>query len=231
MMTSSTVTISRYTGGADDALHAIWEATVASLHPAYTLSTTKMSQLLGADNAVTFVAREGDSDAILGYTLTYTIRAGAVEPASQHLKGTLSILAVARDAQGRGVGSALHDAALEHLTSVVRGSLSRSTPPAADSTISLGSIFPRVFPGLPVLDAFKPARAWFERRGWVFDANTSIDLYGKLPNDVDLDKFKEQAHSHSIVFRPAKPEDEEKLMVLQKEFDSFTVSTCVSRDC
>jgi GNAT superfamily N-acetyltransferase len=222
-MTISTPQVSRYTGGSNRELHALWESGVATLHPAYSLPLAKFSTLLAYPTAVIFVARK--DDAIVGFALTYTIRSGAsTNPAAAHLKGTLSALAVSPSARGVGVGTALHGAAMAYLTTTVRESLARSTPPAAESVIQLGSVFPRIFPGLPALDAFKGSKEWFAARGWTFDADVAIDLYGRIPAPVDQSAFLAKPHGHGLTFRPARPGDEEGIMLLQKEFDSFTVS-------
>lgn len=222
-MTTASTSISRSRPEDVSELHGIWEEALASLHKAYALPAAKFEALVTHPSAVTFVARD-DAGKAVGFVLTYTIRSGAASCAStQHLKGMLSAVVVRPDAQRRGVGSALHKVATEHLSTMIRESFSRSTPAATESIIQLGSVFPRIFPGVPDLPAFKPAKAFFGKNGWSFK-NLCIDLYGAVPTGVDQEQFKKQAHSHGIQFRPATAEDEDKIMELQKEFDSFTVS-------
>jgi len=168
----------------------------------------------------------------VGFALTYLIRFGSESAVSgQHYKGSLALLCASPLLRNHGVGTALHSVALDHLEKAVKGSLSSSTPPPPKGEIQLGSIFPRIFPGLPEGPEFEKAKAWFGRRGWVFKDSTSIDLYQSLipGHPPDLEELMGRAKEHGFTFGPPKPEDDEGLYELEKtEFDSFTVRARLS---
>lgn len=219
------ITVTEHTGDVS-ALHNIWEEGFASVNAAYSLPPATFESLLAAALATVFVARLHASDEPVGFALTYLIRSGGEgNPAAQHYKGSLAALVVHPRHRGCGVGGALHDAALTSLETSVRSSFARSTPPPTEGELQLGSIFPRIFPGLPVLDELKPTKEWFTKRGWTFPGSQAIDLYGRVPTGVDQEQWKEDAKAHGITFRPANPDDEAAVMVLEKEFDSYTVSS------
>lgn len=115
--------------------------------PSFSLSLAlhKFASLLNAPVSRVFqVVVDG---VVLGFAITYLIRSGAASnAASQHLKGSLALLAVHPAHQNRGVGVALHTAALQHLEGAVRASLTLSTPRAVSSQLQLGSIFLLVCP-------------------------------------------------------------------------------------
>lgn len=90
------------------------------------------------------------SGKILGLCATYTIHAG------KNLVGSLAMLMVDPEYRNRGIGMALHDEALQAM---------RTNPEM--TSVHLGSIFPRFFPGLPV-EIPEPDQAWFSRRGNAF---------------------------------------------------------------
>jgi len=216
----------------------IYQSTIASSLPAYSLPSEKFHSLLIAPLAKVFVATststsssEAKKDDILGFALTYLIRSGsASNQALQHQKGSLALLCVSTPHQHRGIGSSLHTAALDHLNSAVKASLSLSTPiPSTSPPLQLGSIFPRIFPGIPEGPEFDDARKWFEKKGWEFQSGEqSIDLYQSLTPGLpppELEGLMEQAEKAGITFGPLKETDDQGLIALQKaEFDSFTVS-------
>lgn len=217
--------ITRYTPSApSEALHAIWEGGVAALHKPYSLPSAKFHSLINADRAVVHVAAVDGTP--VGFALTYLIPVGSKSnPAKQHYRGSLAALVVLPSHAKQGLGTQLNDAAVAQLSADIKASYTLSTPPASAGEIQLGSTFPRIFPGLPALPAFEGAKAWLSKRGWTIKDSKNIDLYGKLPNNTDLEKQTQTAKEHGIVFRPATAADEAALMELEYgEFDSFTVS-------
>lgn len=157
----------------------------------------------------------------LGFAITYVVKVTASTNPDTKVKGSLGALLVPPEHQGKGIGSALHEAAVSYLEKEVR----RSLPPNTDGTLQLGSTFPRIFPGLPDIEYLQPAKDWFRRRGWTISEPDAIDLYSPLPNDVNYDPFTSEARKHGVEFRHARPADREALMRMEfTEFDSFTVS-------
>jgi beta-N-acetylhexosaminidase len=109
-----------------------------------------------------------------------------------------------------------------------------STPKALKTEIQLGSIFPRIFPGLPAGEDFEGARKWFEGkgRGWVFKDEESIDLYRNVEGVEDVTKevegLMEKATGNGISFGVSKEGDDEGLLEMQeRDFGSFTVSLLI----
>ncbi|RSH90428.1 hypothetical protein EHS25_001033 [Saitozyma podzolica] len=208
-------------------IRSLWSKALPSLEPAYAIPAEKLHSLLVAPSARVFVAAS-PSTPTLGFALTYTIRSGsATMPSGQHLKGGLSMLIVDPSHRNRGIGSALHDAALSYLTKAVRDSLTRSDPPAKEGSIILGSVFPRIFPGVPDGPEFEPARQWFEKRGWAFGKDKSIDLYRTIvPGDQlnrEMEPLLQRATDHGMRFGAPLASDDAALYALQKkEFDGFT---------
>lgn len=196
---------------------------------AYELSLEKFKSLLEVPRAKVFnVQHDG---AIKGFALTYLIRNGSSsDPTNQHLKGSLAILAVDPSVQGNGIGSALHQAAVTYLENAVRDSLTLSTPPATKSQIQLGTIFPRIFPGLPEGQEFQQAYDWFTKRGWPLVDELSIDLYQLLTSDYAIStKLMEKPTALGIRFGVPRPEDDQALFALQnEEFSTFTVGWIAS---
>jgi beta-N-acetylhexosaminidase len=204
-------------------IHAIWEATVGRV-PAYHLPLEKFTTLLDPPLSRVFIVTiQGEAR---GFAITYLLRNGAASnQANQHLKGSLAVLAVAPNFQGQGIGSALHDVALQHLETAVRDSLSLSSPTASKSQIQLGTIFPRIFPGLPEGPEFEHAYRWFKNRGWPLVDEPSIDLYQPLSADYEVvERIRQKPASLGIRFGVPQAEDDEGLYALQNsEFGTFTV--------
>lgn len=209
-------------------LHELWQVTVASVYKPYALPSDKFHSLITAPLARVYIASD-PAGSIIGFALTYLIRSGSQwTPALAYQKGSLAALVVHPSHQGRGVGSALHAQALGHLTGKVRTSLEESDPPAEKSQIQLGSIFPRIFPGIPDGPEFDDAKRWFERRGWEFGPKKSIDLYQRLTpgRREDLEGLMRKATGRGFTFGAPGEKDIEALYQLQKDnFESYTVSS------
>lgn len=219
-----TLKITPYVPGTPtSALHAIWESTLATLHPAYSLPAEKLHEMLNPPTAKVFVATNNSQ--VVGWALTYVIRTGsAANESLQHLKGGLSALVVEPAYQRHGVGSGLHAAAIEYLEQEVRGSFALSNPPATEGAIQLGSAFPRIFPGPPDLPCFEGAIEFFVKRGWSFKDERTTDFYGPLPTGVDQEAFIKPAREHGVSFRRARPEDRDEVMQLEyREFGTYCV--------
>jgi beta-N-acetylhexosaminidase len=208
---------------ADD-LYDIWQSTVGRIST-YNLSQEKFASLLSAPSSRVFqVTKSGSTK---GFAITYLIRDGAASDITRrHFKGSLALLAVHPDYQGQGIGFALHEAALQHLESEVRKSFELSVPRATQSQVQLGSIFPRIFPGLPEGQEFDQAYQWFAKRGWPFQHDISIDLYQPVSSKYKAaQKIMDKSLSLGIRFAVPEEKDDASLYDLQvSNFGSFTVS-------
>ncbi|ORY23922.1 hypothetical protein BCR39DRAFT_548233 [Naematelia encephala] len=212
-------------------LHELYESTLGLVSP-YSLPSNKFHSLLTAPQSQIFIATSTSSPTssspILGFALTYLIRAGSASNKSlQHYKGAIALLIVHPSHRNHGIGSALHAAALEHLTQSVRSSFNNSYPKPTSSQIQLGSTFPRIWPGVPNGPEFDEAKLWFQRRGWVFKDECSIDLYRSLDDSVveelSLNEMVKKAEGHEITFGCPEAKDIQGLLELQKEeFDTYT---------
>ena len=204
-------------------MHEIWQQTLGRVS-AYRLPLDKFASLLDVPLSRVFqVVIDGY---VQGFAITYLIRSGAASnAANQHLKGSLASLAVHPAYQGQGIGTALHDAALQYLEKEVRRSLTLSVPAASKSELQLGSIFPRIFPGLPEGEEFDHAGQWFTKRGWKFSSDISIDLYQPISSEYRISKtITDKPYSLGIRFGSPQKNDDEGLFLLQNStFGIFTV--------
>src|SRR5690606_4275727 len=93
-----------------------------------------------------FVVRSPTGE-LLGLAVTYNIMGQA------RVLGSLAVLIVRPTHRNLGIGLSLHDVAVRHLSRIPNL-----------SSMQLGSIFPRFFPGLPV-DLPSSDLEWFAHRG------------------------------------------------------------------
>lgn len=123
----------------------LWKDCLGAKWP---LDTTTLKNLLDRPGyGKHFVVRNPVSNDLLGLAVTYTVHGqGAV-------LGSLAVLIVRPTHRNLGIGMSLHDVAIRYLTSIENM-----------SSMQLGSIFPRFFPGLPV-DLPPSDLAWFAKRG------------------------------------------------------------------
>lgn len=233
------------------ALHGIYTASYASRYPSYHIPLEKFSSLLSDPAATVFIARpklnkdpsQPGTDPItnrpqttaeiLGFALTYSIRNGTSDdPANQHLKGGLALICVHPDCQSQGLGSALHQAAISHLSSSILSSLDKSKPKPESGSIMLGSIFPRFFPGLPAIPGHEGTKMWLEKQGWKFKDEMSYDLYRPLPGPGGMEGLEKELkglmeRAEGAGYRCGEYNgDREGLADLEKEFGYATVSRC-----
>lgn len=215
-------------------LHALYQHSLAKAVPAYSLPIDRFRFLFSDERCRVFVATDFQ-EKIAGLALTSLIRSGSESCKSgQHLKGSLVLLIIDPAHQNKGIGSALHDAALDYLRTSIRPSLALSDPVPNEGELQLGSIFPRFFPGVPDGLEFEGAIKWFTKRGWKFSQHKSIDLHrGISPGEViDIESQTRRARENGITFRSPKPEEDEELYDLQRSaFDTFTVSALIQVFC
>nr|AGC24356.1 N-acetyl-beta-D glucosaminidase [Rhizomucor miehei]4ZM6_A Chain A, N-acetyl-beta-D glucosaminidase [Rhizomucor miehei CAU432]4ZM6_B Chain B, N-acetyl-beta-D glucosaminidase [Rhizomucor miehei CAU432] len=128
--------------------------------------------------------------------------------------GQLMLLMVSPSYQGKGVGTLLHDAALEHFREQ-----------GADC-IKLGSTYPRFFPGVPDDDAqSRKAQAFFSKKGWRMDDNLVHDLIGDLQDYKVPDKIQARMLKEKIWFGRIKPSETWELYAFQQRNFPHWLST------
>ncbi|CAZ81399.1 unnamed protein product [Tuber melanosporum] len=110
-----------------------------------------------------FVVRRAMTNELLGLVATYTVMAGPSQ-----LVGSLALLIVRPSHRNLGIGLSLHEVAVRHLSKQ-----------QGISSLQLGSIFPRLFPGLPV-DLPSEDLSWFAHRGWKLEDKFLYDLYMQI---------------------------------------------------
>ncbi|KAF8471912.1 glycoside hydrolase superfamily [Kalaharituber pfeilii] len=152
-----------------------------------------------------FVVRNPVTDELLGLAATYTIMLGP-----NQLIGSLALLIVRPTHRNLGIGLSLHDVAIRHLS---------STP--GITSIQLGSIFPRLFPGLPV-DIPADDSSWFAHRGWRFEEKYVYDLFMDIDNWSPPESILRPLQAKGVVFSRCTPEQFEALIEFEvKNFGSY----------
>lgn len=240
--------------------HAIWQSALAEHTPAYSAPAWRLHQILTDPTARVYVAlfdaptqnpplgadpllafgghneakrrvRLDATDELLGFAITFVAKAGSVgDPTKRHSSGCLSVIAVEPGLQNKGIGTALYHACKAGLSEEILATLHLSTPAPAKGSIMLGSVFPRIFPGVPCgkLPQDRRVCEWFERKGWQFWAKTTIDLYQPFEprgarGQPGFAALLQTSRDHGVTFRRARREDEGGTMQLQKEFSYATV--------
>lgn len=136
------------------AAFTLWQTVIAQLWP---IDFRRFQQVLAAPQAAHFVARAEEQ--VIGFVAT------AQGQSRDKRVGHLLVLLVAPDWQGKGLGSALHEHALNHLRA------------AGVDVIQLGGRSPRFWCGLP--ENLPHAQGFFEARGWQY-SETVYDLVQDL---------------------------------------------------
>jgi beta-N-acetylhexosaminidase len=126
-----------------------------------------------------YVVRDPNSNELLGLCATYWLPGNRGQ-----LIGSLALLIVRPSHRNIGVGRCLHEVALNALSSDERM-----------VSLQLGSIFPRIFPGLPV-DLAPSSLEWFTNRGWKISSERFIfDLF------LDLQHWSPRPETSSLAAR------------------------------
>jgi beta-N-acetylhexosaminidase len=189
-----------YSAARDEAaVHHLWQQVLGESWP---IERSRLQLVLNGPDARHFVVYEGGR--LLGFAAT---QQGMRDSA---LRGQLLALIVDPAFQGRGVGSALHDAALAHL----RGN--------NVDLVRLGGLVPRFWCGLPTnLAAAKP---FFEHRGWDFEDVLVHDMVGDLHAYVTPVKVQQRIEQEGVLFETATPESiAEVLAFEQREFPNWVM--------
>lgn len=152
-----------------------------------------------------FVVRNPVTHELLGLAATYTIMLGP-----NQMIGSLALLMVRPTHRNLGIGLSLHDVAIRHL----------SLTPGITS-IQLGSIFPRLFPGLPV-DIPVDDSAWFAHRGWRFEEKYVYDLFMDIDSWAPPETILGPLEAKGISFSRCTPEQFEALIDFEmKNFGTY----------
>ncbi|KAI8071670.1 glycoside hydrolase superfamily [Gongronella butleri] len=188
----------------DDLLHvyALWNKTLGANWP---LDQRQFAKVLSnpTSQPVHFVARTLDNE-IIGFAATMIADNG------NH--GQLALLMVDPAFQQQGIGSRLHDTALDHLRTK-----------GATKSMRLGSTYPRFFPGLP---ASQDAHAdFFKRRGWQVSSGQVHDLVGDLTNYTTPERLTSRMKRENIWFGRITPKDLWKLLAFQERYFPYWLST------
>ena len=149
--------------------------------------------------------REGDllvavsSDAVVGFVSTHPEWGGA--------GGHLSLLLVDSQHRRRGIGAALHDAALGHLRE------------AGARSIALGGAGEYLWPGMPL--ALPDAMPFFHRRGWRF-THECHDLTQRLAGYTTPVAVRERGRAAGGVVAPAAEADRPQILAfVAREFPEW----------
>jgi beta-N-acetylhexosaminidase len=178
--------------------------------PDYTLPALRLQALLNTPNGHHLVAVSGRE--IVGFCLAYT----AVNEGK--ILANISVLAVDPARQGQGIGTSLLTEARGYFRQ--HQGLVKA---------SLGSYFPRFWPGLPT-DLPVGVVEFFAHRGFRLSPPdvTSADLYQDIRDFKAPDVYLDRAVAGGYTFRAIQPEDFEECLIGQKRnFTTHTVSLAV----
>ncbi|KAI9259674.1 glycoside hydrolase superfamily [Phascolomyces articulosus] len=186
-----------------DGLTSLWDQVFGKDWP---LAADKIEKTLRtAKNGNHWVATECQTGKMIGFVATqtnYTVK-----------KGELMLLMTHPHYESRGVGSLLHDHALDYLRQ------------QSCNTYMLGSTYPRFFPGLP--QDKKQHQGFFERRGWKFQSKHVWDLVGNLDQqNVDgQQRFLDRMERERIWFGRIKPSQLWELYAFQQRYFPYWLET------
>ncbi|EAW09751.1 putative beta-N-acetylglucosaminidase [Aspergillus clavatus NRRL 1] len=166
--------------------------------PAYPLPADSLNRLLVQPNGHHFVARLESKT--IGFCLLYTTTTRGTTD------GQLAVLAVDPKHQGKGVGTAL--------VAEARTWLMANYKP---SSLSLGSSFPRFWPGIPT-DLPESVQEFFVHRGFRLNPPVprSVDLYQDIRDFQPPEKYMLRAKERGFTFAPLQSEHYAECLIGQK---------------
>lgn len=141
-----------------------------------------------------------DKEKIVGFVGTQVYRT-ATAPAPE--TGGIACLFVEPDKRRRGIGGALHQAALEHL----------KDQGIQRVMLGGGSIF-RFWPGIP--DNLESCKPFFEKMGWR-NFHACCDLVRDVRDYEIPEALRRRMSEQEIELRPAKPEDAQAVLDFEQE--------------
>lgn len=152
-----------------------------------------------------FVVKNPVTGELLGLAATYTIMLN-----SNQSIGSLALLMVRPTHRNLGIGLSLHDVAVRYLSNT-----------QGIQSIQLGSIFPRLFPGLPV-NIPADDSAWFAHRGWKFEKRYVYDLFMDIDNWLPPDIILRPMDAKGVSFSRCTPEQFDSLIDFElRNFGSY----------
>ncbi|HEY3991689.1 MAG TPA: GNAT family N-acetyltransferase [Ktedonobacteraceae bacterium] len=174
----------------------LWQTALGQEWP---IDFQRFQQILAAPQAGHFVAREEGQ--VIGFVAT------AQSPSFDQKMGHLLALLVAPGWQRKGLGSALHEQALNHLHM------------ADVDAIQLGGHSPRFWCGVP--ENLPNALAFFQARRWEF-AETVYDLTQDLSEYSTPQAIDQRMTKQQITLNPANQEDIPKVLAFEeREFPNW----------
>ncbi|KAL5332152.1 hypothetical protein BJX70DRAFT_393192 [Aspergillus crustosus] len=187
-----------------DGIYNIWTASL----PQYPLPKVNLELLLPRRGAHHLIARkqpdsDSDSDADsdsdsppIAFCLTYPSQ-------SNPLAVSIAVVAVHPDYQRQGIGSTLLTETLKQLKSKSNPNTNPSSDETTKISISIGSTFPRLWPGIP-LDLGDGVLPFFKKNGFTLkDSNErSVDLYQDITHFQLRDEYVARAREGGYSFSP-----------------------------
>jgi beta-N-acetylhexosaminidase len=171
--------------------------------PTYALPADSLHRFLTQTNGHHFVARLESK--VIGFCVMY-ITTNRGTTCCQ-----LAVLAVHPNHQSQGVGTAL--------IAEARTWLMKNYKP---SSLSLGSSFPRFWPGIPT-DLGPAVQEFFVHRGFRLNPMVprSVDLYQDIREFQPPEKYVARAKERGFTFAPLQPEQYEECLTGQKKNFSY----------
>jgi beta-N-acetylhexosaminidase len=191
-MSAPTPHIQPYNASTDaSAVFQLWQAALGEQWP---ISIDHLQQVLSASDTQHFVARAHNDD-LIGFVAT------SQSQRQNERKGHILLLLVAPSYQRRGIGTALHDAALQHLHA------------AGLRSVQLGGLSPRFWCGVPT--DLPTAQTFFQVSGWSF-SETVYDLVQDLHHYTTPSAIYERTAAEQIAIEPASPLDEPAILAFEQ---------------
>ncbi|HEX4206768.1 MAG TPA: GNAT family N-acetyltransferase [Ktedonobacteraceae bacterium] len=185
--------IQPYAAGSDAAdAYALWQSALGQTWP---IDANRFFQVLAGPQPQHFVVR--DEQRVVGLAVTFQTRQG------NNLMGHLAAIVVMPSYQHRGIGSALHDMALEYLRTAHVG------------FVQLGAFSPRFWCGMPT--NLPDAMRFFARHGWEYAAESVYDMTRDLSDYETPAKITQRMAQERITIEPAHQRDITQVLTFEQQ--------------